>query len=316
MRGEVGQQYVLPGVAPAGPGRAGVVEQVVTRGAHVHGQPLTDIKHGDARVSLWRRGGRVEQQRQTGEQPYGAGGRAARQQRPEHAQCGEHGERQRCARRLPQRVRPVCQRAQPVHQPRGGQVRQRQQTIEGQQHAHEHQRRNQKTHHGDGDEVGDEREQRKAAKKMQQRGQGCQPDGHLQAQGFAPGGAALKTPDAAPQNHRHGAKGKPETRREHRPRLPEQDDERGGEQNAPGGEHAARKQKDGGNAQHQKRAQRRNAHAGEQRIQQGGEPGGECDRAPPRQAHRQPRRQQPPERVQHQRGKQRDERNVQPRDAH
>ena len=270
------QHHGLAEVETGGIARTGVIDQQVIVRAHQHRQPLPHVEHPQPERSVGRRTARRQQQRQEQHRPEPAQRHPARH---EHPQRTDHRQQQRVElhrRQIPVRPRPGGHaleqpplrvddpRGQPQH--RRGQRRAQQQ----QQHPEQRARHDHETHHRHRDQVGQRTDQRRLAEEPQ--GQRQQRHGHQQLAGgeFVQEGtptAALRL--QAENQERHADEGQPESRRQHRQRIGQQDRDHRQRQRLRPAAAAPTATRQRHHRDHQQRTHGRQAEAGQRAVDHG-----------------------------------------------
>ncbi len=322
-RAQQRQQHALRGVGLQRIARPAVVEQQVAAGAQQYRRALADVGSDHLELALGRPRQRRRQQRQQQRQAERA---QAPRQRHHQQRTAEQAHRHGpagCCRGRPQAEGPAGQPVQHPHQrahQRAGQRPQWRPQDAGQRQRHDRQRDQR-----DGQQVGDEADQRHLLEEHQAQRRQADTGQHLGAQPAlqGPGQPAYAARGQRrrarswlghhQQRHRH--EGQPEARLHHRPGVEQRDHAGGGQQ------HQRRRPVQTGTAQqrhrgqHPQRALRRHAPAGQQRIAgRGQHPAPACSGRRGQRQH-QPRA-QTPQRSDQRRGEPGEQRHVQAADAH
>ena len=189
------------------------------------------------------------------------------------------------------------------------------QRLDRQQCAHQGQRRDDSTHRGDGDRVGQRADQRDLREQEQRGRRKSHSDRPLDAAPLRQPGFVAGPPVRDIENQRNRAERQPESRRKHRPGIDHQDRKQRQGENTRRRRNAPEPQRRRHRAHHEESALGRHAETGKQGIGEGGERPGD-GRGLARREHEHERCAAPPAQ-RHQRGHHsRDERYVQAGDRH
>ncbi len=164
--------------------------------------------------------------------------------------------------RAGKRSAPFQELQQPFHQPR----RELQQEVERQDRGEQRERRNDHRHHGDRYRIGDRPGDRHLAEEQQRRRREADRDRPLHASPLRDGAPRRAPAERAVEDEQHRAEGKPQSRREHRPGIEEDDHRESQRERAPRRCDLPAPQRRGDDRHHPESALRRHAEAGDERV--------------------------------------------------